>query len=132
MKAWLKRQIAELIELQAHPEPDQAVMEGCATVIREAADRAATAGLLDLYEQHKRVRACTPRDAVAILNSMLAALRPEPEYLTVEQAATRLQVSHDSIYNLINQGLLNHTKLGRIIRIRSVDLDQVHVQGDGW
>ena len=57
MKSWLKRQIAELIELQAHPEPDQAVMEGCAAIVRQAADRAAKAGLLDLYEQHKRIRA---------------------------------------------------------------------------
>jgi excisionase family DNA binding protein len=130
MKSWLKKQIAQLTDLQAHPEPDQGVFEGCASVIREAADRAAKDGFIDLYERHKKTRFCSPRDAVAILNSMLAVLRPEPEYLTVEQAATQLQVSRDSIYDLINQGLLKHTKVGRIIRIQPADLD--HIQGDGW
>ena len=133
MKTWLQKQIAELTKLQGHPEPDEALLELCAHVVREAADRAAKAGLLDHYDRHKDEQYCTPRGAVAILNSMLAALETEPEYLTVEQAATRLQVSRDSIYDLINQGLLKHTKVGRLIRIRPADLDHVQVaQDDGW
>jgi hypothetical protein len=41
MESWLKRQITELTDLQAHPEPDQGVFEGCASVIRKASGRAA-------------------------------------------------------------------------------------------
>jgi excisionase family DNA binding protein len=131
MKSWLKRQIVELTDLQAHPEPDQGVFEGCAAVIREAADRAAKAGFIDLYERHKRVRLCTPRDAVAILNSMLAALQPASDTsapMTVKEASERYGIPERTIYALCKDGQLVHRRVGtgrgRIL-IRSVDLDRL-------
>ena len=117
MKSWLKRQIAELTDLQAHPEPDQDVFEGCASVIREAAGRAAKAGFIDLYERHKRVRLCTPRDAVAVLNSMLASLANE-EYLTPPEAARLLGVNPDKVRNWIRSGRLPAVDTARKTRPR--------------
>jgi excisionase family DNA binding protein len=130
MKSWLKRQIAELTELQAHPEPDRGVFEGCACVVREAADRAAKDGFIDLYERHKKTRFCTPRDALAVLNAMLAALQPTGDSsapMTVKEASERYGIPERTIYALCKDGQLVHHRVGtgrgRIL-IRSVDLDQ--------
>jgi excisionase family DNA binding protein len=105
MRAWLRKQINELSAFLGHPEPDEPLFEGCAAIVREAADRAAKAGMLDFYEQHKRVRTCTPRDAVAVLNSMLASLSNE-EYLTPPEAARLLGVNPDKVRNWIRSGRL--------------------------
>ena len=134
MRTWLKKQIADLQTLE-HPEDNLALYQGCAITVREAADKAAQAGHLDFYQKYRHTQAITPRDAVAVLSSLLATIsaEDEPEYLTVDQVAARLQVSRDSIYDLINQGLLKHTKVGRIIRIRPADLDHIQAsQDDGW
>lgn len=135
MRTWLKKEIARLQALCQHPEDDPAICEAEAITIREAADKAAQAGHLDFYHRYRHTQAITPRDAVAVLSSLLATIsaEDEPEYLTVDQVAARLQVSRDSIYDLINQGLLKHTKVGRLIRIRPADLDHIQVdQDDGW
>ena len=135
MRTWLRKQITRLEDLRKHPDPDLSIHESAAYTVRQAADRAAQAGYLAFYDEHKNVQATTPRDAVAILSSLLATISAgdEPEYLTVDQVAARLQVSRDSIYDLINQGLLNHTKVGRLIRIRPADLDHIQAdQDDGW
>ncbi len=134
MKSWLKKRIAELTELRDHPEPDEVLHEGCASVIREAADRAATAGLLHLYDVHKNVKAVSPRDGVAILASMLVALQQaegcrEPRQgsdkgpFSIEQAAARLGVSKSKAYQDARAGLLPHKRIGRRI---VVDLDQLN------
>jgi excisionase family DNA binding protein len=47
------------------------------------------------------------------------------ETLTVKQAAERLNVSADLIYDLCQGGKLRHQKIGRTIRIRPADLDCV-------
>lgn len=135
MRTWLKKQVTRLEDLQRHPDPDLSIHESAAYTVRQAADKAAEAGHLDFYDQHKNVQATTPRDAIAILSSLLATISAgdEPEYLTVDQVAARLQVSRDSIYDLINTGSLKHTKVGRLIRIRPADLDHIQVdQDDGW
>ena len=133
MKSWLKRQITELTDLQAHPEPDQDVFEGCASVIREAADRAAKAGFIDLYERNKKTRFCTPRDAMAVLNSMLAALQPTGDSdapMTVKEASERYGIPERTIYALCKDGQLVHHRVGtgrgRIL-IKPADLDR-HLQ----
>jgi excisionase family DNA binding protein len=130
MRTWLRKQINELSASLGHPEPDEPLFEGCAAIVREAADRAAKDGFIDLYEQHKRVRTCTPRDAVAVLNSMLAALQPTGDSdapLTVKEASERYGIPERTIYALCKDGQLVHHRVGtgrgRIL-IRSVDLDQ--------
>ena len=133
MKTWLKKQIAELIHLQGHPEPDQALFELCASVVREAADRAAKAGLLDIYEQHKNERFSTPRDTVAILNTILAAMQPVGDSdapMTVREASERYRIAERTIYALCKDGQLVHHRVGtgqgRIL-IKPADLDR-HLQ----
>lgn len=129
MRTWLKRQIAGLAALRAHPDPDELQYEDCASVIREAADRAAAAGQLGFYKSHRRVRHVSPRDAVAILSSLLATIqtaRPDPGLETgpysIEQAATRLGISKSKAYQDARAGLLPHKRIGRRI---VVSLDQL-------
>ncbi len=50
--------------------------------------------------------------------------------LTVEQAAAYLQVSKDVIYDLCKSGELPRQKVGRAIRIKRADLDQLSVEDD--
>ena len=56
MKA-LKR---ELTDLQRHPEPDLEVFKSCGMIVREAAEKAAKQGYVELYEKYKNVRHCSP------------------------------------------------------------------------
>lgn len=51
-------------------------------------------------------------------------------HLSVEQAASLLQVSKDVIYDLCKSGELQHQKVGRVIRIKRTDLDRVSVEDD--
>lgn len=137
MKTWLRKQIAELTDLQGHPEPDEPLFEQCAYVVREAADRAAKAGMLDQYDQHKNVRHCSPRDAVAILSSILAALQPVGDAakatdapMTVKEASKRYGIPERTLYALCKGGQLAHHRVGTgrgTIRIKPVDLDR-HLQ----
>lgn len=106
MRTWLKRQIAELTELRSHPEPDESLFEDCASVVREAANRAAKVGMLDHYKRHKGVKACTPADAKAVLESILAATEPEPEFFTPPQAAKLLKINPDKVRAWISSGRL--------------------------
>lgn len=56
-----------------------------------------------------------------------------PAVLTVKQAALYLQVSTDTIYNLCKQGRLLHQRIGRAIRIKQADLDQIEPEvKDDW
>ncbi|MDA7978987.1 MAG: helix-turn-helix domain-containing protein [Pirellulales bacterium] len=72
-------------------------------------------------------------DALFYLRQLSAWLdsKPDAEFLTVEQAAERLQVSKDSVYDLVKNGLLDAIKVGRTIRIKPSALEQIH-QDDGW
>lgn len=51
-------------------------------------------------------------------------------YFTVEQAAKYLQVSKDKIYDLCKSGELPNQRVGRVIRIKRSDLDQMSVEDD--
>jgi len=75
-------------------------------MVREAARRAASAGLLDHYQKHKRTRHCSPQDAKAVLSSILAAMKVEPEFLTPPQAAKLLSTNPDKIRSMIRLGEL--------------------------
>jgi excisionase family DNA binding protein len=108
---WLRNRATELSELRAHPDPDLQVFEDCAAVVREAADQAADVGLLDVYERFKSVRFCSPRDARALLSSVLATLpsrsgSSEVGFLNATQAADYLGVTRGSLYGLVERGRL--------------------------
>ena len=45
-----------------------------------------------------------------------------PDVLTVRQAAELLSVSKATVYNLVADGELIYRRVGRLIRIRKVDL----------
>jgi len=88
---------------------------------------------LDHYDRHKNIRFCSPRDAVAILNSMVAALQPENDSnapMTVKEACERYGIPERTIYALCKAGQLAHLRVGTgrgTIRIRPADLDR-HLQ----
>ncbi|NJD04657.1 MAG: helix-turn-helix domain-containing protein [Ruminiclostridium sp.] len=46
-----------------------------------------------------------------------------PEIMTIEQATQYLQVSIRTIYRLIDSGDLKASKVGRVWRIRKIDID---------
>jgi excisionase family DNA binding protein len=48
-----------------------------------------------------------------------------PNYLTPKQAAEYLSVSATTIYKLCQSGELRHVRIGRAIRIRPTDLDNL-------
>ncbi|HLF77344.1 MAG TPA: helix-turn-helix domain-containing protein [Dehalococcoidia bacterium] len=46
-----------------------------------------------------------------------AAVESPALVLTVPQVAKLLQISENSVYNLVSQGLLPHTRYGKLIRV---------------
>ncbi len=57
-------------------------------------------------------------------------LNAQTEYqlLTVHQAARRLNVSRSAVYALIERGVLPAIRLGRAIRFRPEDVDELYRQ----
>ena len=88
MKTWIAKQLKTLDEWDT-PEPDQQLFEDCGAMVREGAERAASAGLLEQYTRHKRTRHCTPQDARAVLSSILAPNGSSPDYVTNEMPHLR-------------------------------------------
>lgn len=126
MRTWITKQL-RILEDWDHPEPDQQLFEDCGGIVREAARRAASAGLLDHYQKHKRTRHCTSQDAKAVLSSILAALQPEPDFLTPPQAAKLLGTNPDKIRSLIRSGRLPAVDTSTSVRprwkIKRTDVD---------
>ncbi len=137
MRDFIQQQIRELDRWLADtpPEETDSVLVGdvcqrlLITVEREALRHGIPEAVAACQVGHADIR----RTRQILAECLAACPEPEPEYLTVDQAAIRLQVSRDSIYDLINNGLLKHTKVGRVIRIRPADLDHIQAdQDDGW
>jgi excisionase family DNA binding protein len=103
MRTWLKKQIAKLEDLRRHPDPDPHIYESAAYTVRKAAEKAAQAGHLAFYDQHKLVQACTPEDAMAVLSSLLASLSAGDEYLGIEEAASRLGCSVSGLRKIVDR-----------------------------
>ena len=57
---------------------------------------------------------------------------PEPDYLTVTQAASLRRCSGRWITDLIAAGRLPATRIGNMWLIRREDLDQLRVADKGW
>ncbi len=132
MRTWLKKLIVRLEDLRRHPDPDLDDLEWCAEVVRDAADKAAQAGHLAFYDEHKYVQICSPRDAVAVLSSLLATLqpvagKPADAPLTVAEAAERYGIAKRTVYALCEDGQLAHHRVGTgrgTIRIKPADFDR--------
>lgn len=141
MRTWLKKELTRLQELNKHPDPDLGIHESCGISVREAADKAAQAGNMDFFDRYKNVQATTPRDAVAILSSLLATMKPQrptndqgPDDgpFSVEQVAARLGVSKSKVYQDARIGLLPHRRLGRrmVIDAEQLSIYQANVEGE--
>ncbi len=126
----LKNLKKELLDLQRHPEPDQGTFESCGIIVREAAEEAAQHGRIDLYEQYKNVRHCSPRDGLAFLAHIEYEIKPKPgssELLTVAEAAELSGIPSRTLYSLCKDGQLAHHRIGSgrgTIRIKRADLDR--------
>ena len=49
---------------------------------------------------------------------------PVPESFTVAEAAKRLHVSPNTVYDLCARGEINHHRVGRAIRLRPADIEE--------
>jgi excisionase family DNA binding protein len=70
------------------------------------------------------------RAGLEIIGKLLAWAEPEPEALTVKQAADRLGVSLRTVYDLVKCGRLKCQRIGTgrgTIRIRPFDLERLTV-----
>lgn len=81
----------------------------------------------DLFAQFRELTDDAPSAAMLTLaHALLSNGQPEqPELLTVKQAAARLNVSRDSVYDLCRDGTLRSERIGRVIRIRKRDLESM-------
>jgi excisionase family DNA binding protein len=116
--SWLQ---AEIAELNSQDAPD--VCEGAAAIVREARRIAQSLSYPDLVPRCTvdMLAVSTARD---ILSRTLATIDPpNAGPLTVKQAADRLAVSEKTIYKMIKKGRLRCQRIGRAIRINTMDLD---------
>jgi excisionase family DNA binding protein len=117
---WLKAQLRRVEELANHPEPDLSDFDDLRSLIREAARRAAAAGVPDA------VRACKIRRgpistsiAREVLAACLAAVPvTQTERLTPPQAAKRLGISPDTVLGFIRRGELKASNVSKAQRPR--------------
>ncbi len=86
--------------------------------------------LYDEYLHH------TSGDKVAAASLTLAAVlmennapAPPEAALTVAEAAKRLKVATNTVYDLVERGQLRHYRIGRTIRIIPTDIDAYQQQG---
>ena len=56
---------------------------------------------------------------------------PLPTVLSVSAVAIELSVSTKTVRRLIERGALSYCRVGRLVRIRSADLEQFVVSGTG-
>jgi excisionase family DNA binding protein len=145
-RRWLREQLAALDEFAQHPDPDHDQYDGIADVIADARRRAADAGLPDAV-QACRVRrgGLTATAARMILQSCLASAvkgtRPRggrlgriaPDApLSVKQASEPYNVAVRTLYALVADGSLRHSRVGTgrgTIRINPADLKRLLANG---
>jgi len=53
---------------------------------------------------------------------------PKPEHFTVKETAEFLKVSEQSVHNYIKKGFIPAQKIGRIILIKRIDLENALVE----
>jgi excisionase family DNA binding protein len=60
---------------------------------------------------------------------VVAAHAPNPELITIEEAAEYLRLSRNTVYGLCRRGVLPAIKLGRKWRVRRSDLEALFREG---
>lgn len=142
-RRWLRQQLAQLDELQKHPDPDHEHYLDIADTIHEARRRAAIAGLPDAVKACRLRRGgLTVTAARMILQSCLASAvkvsRPQggrssksatDAPLSIAQAAEQFNLNERTLYALCADGSLKHTRIGRTIRIAPAELKRLVSQG---
>lgn len=58
-------------------------------------------------------------------------IEEEDQLLTVEEAIERLKISRTSAWRWERQGILKPVKIGRFVRYRKSDIDELINKGDG-
>jgi excisionase family DNA binding protein len=134
--SWLLRHLDALDFLRDY-EPNEQIWEEAATIVRNAAQRAAKLGLTAIYERGRALpNPESTRAAAKYLSECVAALRqtdslipPDDTTMTVTEAADHLRVGRNKILGWIATGALQAAntatrKGGRPrYRIKKTDLD---------
>jgi excisionase family DNA binding protein len=120
-KTFLKKQIKYLDGLEANWAQLDAPWETTEYMIQETADRAARLGLSDLYKKSLDLRGGF-QDCRWYLAECLSSIKTESDILTVQEAANKLGISANKVYDLVKQGKLFCQRIGKSIRFRPDDL----------
>jgi excisionase family DNA binding protein len=62
-------------------------------------------------------------------NSAFATLAPNPELLTIPQAAARLTVSKDTLNTWVWKQRVKTVRIGKCVRIPAAEVDRLIVEG---
>ncbi len=131
-RRFLERELAEVNEFVGLDDIPLDVCEGFADMVRNIGRLATSLGLWQTAARANKCRTShlgvlTARQAIL---DALADLddAPQPEFLTVKEAAERLSVSARTVYDLVRSGRLHAQRLGNgrgAIRIAPADLANI-------
>ncbi len=123
---WLRKQLHELDVVEGiYCEIDNPA-EAVEWIVEQAADRAARLDL-ELYRKSLGIkRRSIPEARWYLLQCLQAAEanEPKPNHLTVRQAAKRLGIGINRLYDLCRNKSVPYYQIGKAIRIRPQDLDE--------
>jgi len=80
-----------------------------------------------LYEKYLEMTEGDKAAAASLALADVMFAEPEsaiPESLTVAEAAKRLHVSPNTVYDLCTRGEIKHHRVGRAIRLRPADIEE--------
>jgi excisionase family DNA binding protein len=120
-KTYLNRQLKELDSLEANWAQLDAPWETTEYMIQETADHAAKLGLAELYKKSLNLKG-TFSDCKFYLAECLSSIKTESDTLSVQEAAKRLGISTNKMYDLCRNNEIVCQRIGRSIRIRPEDL----------
>jgi excisionase family DNA binding protein len=123
---WLRKQLDELDVLESiYCEIDDPA-DAVEWIVQQAADRASRLDL-ELYRKSLSIkRHSIPEARWYLLQCLQAAEANEPKlsHLTVRQAAKRLGIGINQLYDLCRTKAVPCYQIGKAIRIRPEDLDE--------
>ncbi len=126
LPGWLREQADFLENLVHYGEPDTPEVFFEAVAVRET-----LADVRRVCARHGidvAGNTTDPREALIQVGRLLDQLNPQPDLLTVKQAAERLNVSPRAVYDLVDCGRLRCSRIGKergTIRIRPEDLEDI-------
>ena len=131
-RRFLEQELAEVNEFVGLSDIPLDVCEGFANMVRNIGRLATSLGLWQTAARCNKCRTShlgvrTARQAIL---DALADLddAPQPDFLTVKEAAARLKVSERSVYDLVRSGRLHASRIGNgrgAIRIAPADLGNI-------